>query len=60
MDEYDLADHNEERVENEDWYCESDTSDEIPDPNLDKTSLYQEENKLPVPILKKHFVEGLI
>ena len=56
----DFPDLYEGEVENNDWYNESDTSDDFPDPNLDKLPLFQEENKLPVPILKKHFEEGLM
>ena len=56
----DFPDLYEEEVENNDWYKESDTSDDIPYPNLDKLPLFQEENKLPVPLLKKYFKEGLM
>ena len=44
----------------EDWYADSDTSEEVPDPNDDPVSLYQEYDCLPVSLSKKHFIEGLI
>ena len=44
----------------EDWYADSDTSEEVPDPNDDPASLYQEYDCLPVSLSKKHFIEGLI
>ena len=31
-----------------DWYHESDTGEDIPDPNMVKKSLYQEANNLPI------------
>ena len=42
------------------WYNSSDTSEDIPDPNLSAEALYQGPNKLPVPLHKSHFYEGLI
>ena len=49
-------------TENEpsDWYRESDTSDDLPDPNISKQALYQDENKLPVLLKQSHFEEGLV
>ena len=44
----------------EDWYNESDTSSDIPDPNMSTASLYQERDKLPVNLQKCHFAEGYI
>jgi len=43
----------------EDWYNDSDTSEEIPDPNTQDEPLYQKANLLPVDLTKKHFEEGL-
>ena len=34
-------------VEN-DWYNESDTSEDIPDPNLQPEAMYQDRDKLPI------------
>ena len=47
-------------TENEpsDWYRESDTSDDLPDPNVSTQALYQDENKLPVLLKQSHFEEG--
>ena len=42
-----------------DWYRESDTGDEIPDPNMQEEPLYQKSGKLPCRIRVSHF-EGLI
>ena len=44
----------------EDWYRDTDTEQEIPDPNQDPQSLYQTSNKLPELLEKKHFVEGIL
>ena len=49
-----------ESTDQEDWYNASDTSEDIPDPNLSKEALYQAPNKLPAPLQKSHFEEGLI
>ena len=49
--------HNDEQKV-EDWYNDSDTSEEIPDPNRQDEPLYQKANSLPVDLTKKHF-EGL-
>ena len=46
--------------QNEDWYNSSDTSDDIPDPDLRAESLYQDEDSLPKRLKKSHFKEGLI
>ena len=43
-----------------DWYRESDTSDDLPHPNVSKQALYQDENKLPVLLKQSHFEEGLV
>ena len=43
-----------------DWYRESDTGDEIPDPNMQKEPLYQKSGKLPCRVRVSHFEEGLI
>lgn len=45
---------------NEDWYHESDTDEDIPDPNNQKEALFQKANTLPVYLSKKHFQEGLL
>ena len=44
----------------EDWYSSSDTSDDIPDPNLSAEALYQDLNRLPEPLHNIHFKEGLL
>ena len=44
----------------EDQYRDSDTEDEIPDPNLSPIALYQDTDKLPEPLEKGHFQEGII
>ena len=49
-----------ESTDQEDWYNASDTLEDIPDPNLSAEALYQGPNKLPVPLHKSHFYEGLI
>ena len=46
--------------ESEDWYNSSDTSDEIPDPNLSQDRLYQDIDCLPVALSSSHFEEGLL
>ena len=38
-----------------DWYRESDTGDEIPDPKMQKESLYQDSGKLPCRVPVSHF-----
>ena len=43
-----------------DWYNESDTSEDLPDPNLQPEALYQERDKLPTVLQPSHFLEGLI
>ena len=42
-----------------DWYNESDTSDDIPDPSNCNSRLFQDINSLPVELKKKHFQEGI-
>ena len=44
----------------EDWYHESDTSENIPEPNDEPAALYQDLNTLPVPLLNYNFDEGLL
>ena len=44
-----------ESTDQEDWYNASDTSEDIPDPNLSKEALYQAPNMLPAPLQKSHF-----
>ena len=44
----------------DDWYNDSDTSDEILDPNIQEGSLFQKANMLPVELCEEHFEEGLI
>ena len=47
--------------EDQDWYNgDSDTSEDIPDPNLDVKALYQDFDKLPKTLQNKHFKEGLL
>ena len=45
---------------NEDWYRDSDTSEDIPEPNTLEVPLYQDRNSLPTPLKKKHFELGVI
>ena len=54
---FDELAHDEER---EDWYNSSDTSDDIPNPDMNKDPLYQDEDALPEPLEKSHFEEGLL
>ena len=42
-----------------DQYHDSDTGEDIPDPNMEKESLYQEPDKLLVGLQKSHFQSGL-
>ena len=53
-------DHEHGFDDTDDWYNSSDTSEDIPDPNRSKESLYQSPNMLPVPLQRSHFEEGLI
>ena len=46
--------------DNDEQYRSSDTSEDIPDPNLDEESLYQDEDCLPKGLRRSHFEEGLI
>lgn len=55
-DEIDDVNLNEEK----DWYNESDTSDDVPDPYDSPEALFQELNQLPRSLHKSHFEEGLI
>ena len=41
-------------------YDPDDTDEEIPDPNNDKNSLFQDRNHLPVALTKLHFKEGFV
>ena len=44
-----------------DWYhSDSDTDEEIPDPNKNPEPLFQDVDQLPEPLQKKHFQEGFI
>ena len=56
----DDSDHIYAAGEQEDWYNSSDTSDDIPDPNLSAEALYQDLNRLPEPLQCIHFKEGLL
>ena len=44
----------------EDQYRDSDTSENLPDPNNLAAPLYQDVNKLPVDLKRIHFEEGLV
>ena len=44
----------------EDWYASSDTSADIPNPDMNKDPLYQDEDSLPEPLNKSYFEEGLL
>ena len=59
-DSEDWCDPEEVGSDSEDWYRDSDSSQDLPHPNDDENPLYQDVNKLPVPLEKKHFQEGLI
>ena len=49
------------KFEEEDWFhCDSDTGDDIRDPNDNPDSLFQDVDKLPEPLKKKHFEEDLV
>ena len=49
------------KFEDEDWYhTDSDTDEDIPDPNLLLDPLFQDVDKLPEPSKKNHFEEGLL
>ena len=49
------------KFEDEDWYhTDSDTDEDIPDPNLLLDPLFQDVDKLPEPLKKNHFEEGLL
>ena len=51
----------ESAFEDQDCYNgDSDTSEEIPDPNMDLKALYQDIGELPKPLQKIHFEEGLL
>ena len=49
-----------EEIPNADWYRDSDTSEDIPDPYDDDKALFQDVNVLPVSLQKDNFQEGLI
>ena len=44
----------------EDWYHDSDTEDEIPDPNLSPNALYQDIDKPPERLERRYFQEVII
>ena len=44
----------------DDWYNSSDTSEDIPDPNMSNASLYQDIGCLAIPLDAEHFEEGLL
>ena len=48
--------------DSEDWYVseDSETEKEVPDPNNAEAALYQDVDKLPEPLSKNHFQEGLL
>ena len=58
MDSDDNANDYDEKLE--DWYHSSDTSDDIPDPNMSADPLFQDQDLLPEPLQRDHFKEGLI
>ena len=58
MDSFDNANDYDEELE--DWYHSSDTSDDVPDPNMSADPLFQDQDRLPEPLQKDHFKEGLI
>ena len=48
--------------DSEDWYVseDSETEKEVPDSNNEEAALYQDVDKLPEPLSKNHFQEGLL
>ena len=58
MDSVDIANDYDEKLE--DWYHSSDTSDDIPDLNMSADPLFQDQDRLPAPLQRDHFKEGLI
>ena len=54
------SDDDEKEILDSDWYHDSDTSADIPDPNLENKNLYQDVDNLPESLDRKHFVEGLL
>ena len=57
-DEFDCLEDSENM--DAEWYQESDTGDDIPDPNMQKEALFQKPDTLPVELPKDHFEEGLL
>ena len=49
-----------EASELSDWYNSSDTSEDIPDPNMSQERKYQDQDCLPTALNTSHFEEGLI
>ena len=45
--------------QSEDWYNSSDTSDEIPDPNLSEQRLYQDINCIPIALSNSHILRNV-
>ena len=43
-----------------DWYNESDTDVDVPDPNMENEPLYQDVDCMPVPLRPSHFEVGLL
>ena len=43
-----------------DWYNESDTAEDVPDPNMEIEPLYQDVGCMPVPLQPFHFEVGLL
>ena len=52
----------EHESDSEDWYVseDSETEKEVPDSNNEEAALYQDVDKLPEPLSKNHFQEGLL
>jgi len=55
---FEQLDNDEQKLE--EWYDDSDTSQEIPDPNYQDEPLYQKAISPPVDLTKKYFEEGLV
>ena len=53
-----LEENSADEIEN--WYNDSDTADDIPDPNQKPECLYQDVNTVPVKLRPSHFEEGLL
>ena len=58
--EFQISDESDREENKNDWYRDSDTSEDVPDPNDSEEALYQKADTLPVSLHKKHFEEGRV